>query len=544
MKKFFLFLGISLITFCSCDDFLSHTPDQRMELRSPRDISELLVSAYSNCSYAILGELMSDNMIDNTSPKLDDGTYYNLGAYDRMHDEMFAWEHVLTTSFYDSVDRLWEQCYYAIAVCNHALEAIDRLLAEDSTLDLSSQKGEAYISRAYHHFILVNIFSMAYKDDSQVDMGIPYVTEPEKIVQVKYERSTVPDVYQKIEKDIEAGINLISDAHYLIPKYHFNTKAAHAFAARFFLFYRKWDKVIEHADIVLGNNPIFRDWRASLPTQESHGLWFINEKSPNNLLMFPCYSLLYRIFGDRYGCSRDAYSGSLGAQGGGPTGSLTQCFNGKLFYRGQQDYGSFFMGAGREFFEYSDKVAGIGYPHTVRVEFSNEETLLCRAEAKIYSEKYTLDDVLEDFSLYETSRNPRDIIVTENLLDSYFVTVTEISQDFPTLKNVYGERYKELNTEKMSPSWVVKDDILNYVRCVLLYRRVETIHNGMRFFDIKRYGIEITHHIGKDRVEHLTWNDPRRAVQIPADVIAAGLDKNPREPETKTITYKQDIQIK
>lgn len=37
-----------------------------------------------------------------------------------------------------------------------------------------------------------------------------------------------------------------------------------------------------------------------------------------------------------------------------------------------------------EFFEYSDKQAGIGYAHVTRSELTGDETLLIRAEAKLF----------------------------------------------------------------------------------------------------------------------------------------------------------------
>ena len=80
----------------------------------------------------------------------------------------------------------------------------------------------------------------------------------------------------------------------------------------------------------------------------------------------------------------------------------------------------------------------------------------------------------------------------------------------------------------------IKDtDIEYWMNCVLHFRRLETIHDGNRFFDLKRLGIEYEHWIGKDpkemipeRIERLTWNDPRRALQIPQEVIAAGMQAN------------------
>jgi hypothetical protein len=72
------------------------------------------------------------------------------------------------------------------------------------------------------------------------------------------------------------------------------------------------------------------------------------------------------------------------------------------------------------------------------------------------------------------------------------------------------------------------------LQAVLGFRRIETLQTGLRWFDIKRYGIEIVRRvIGADGkpaklVDVLKVNDPRRAVQIPSKVVAAGLEANPR----------------
>jgi hypothetical protein len=61
---------------------------------------------------------------------------------------------------------------------------------------------------------------------------------------------------------------------------------------------------------------------------------------------------------------------------------------------------------------------------------------------------------------------------------------------------------------------------------VLHFRRLETIHEGLRWFDIKRYGIEVRHKQGMEAEKILKWDDPRRAIQIPASVIEAGMTPN------------------
>jgi hypothetical protein len=116
----------------------------------------------------------------------------------------------------------------------------------------------------------------------------------------------------------------------------------------------------------------------------------------------------------------------------------------------------------------------------------------------------------------------------------------ELTED--QIVGFYTNQYKftkPLNSQKMSSSFIVSEDIEPIVQCILHFRRIETVFEGLRWFDIKRYGIEITHYIGSDRREILTWNDSRRAIQIPQDVIAAGIQENPQKT---TPSNKNEIQ--
>ncbi|MDE6073771.1 MAG: hypothetical protein K2F80_04150, partial [Muribaculaceae bacterium] len=72
------------------------------------------------------------------------------------------------------------------------------------------------------------------------------------------------------------------------------------------------------------------------------------------------------------------------------------------------------------------------------------------------------------------------------------------------------------------------------LQCCLGFRRIETIHAGLRWFDIKRYGIEIPRRIINlsevpcERTDWLSVDDPRRAMQVPLKVRDAGFEPNPR----------------
>ena len=74
----------------------------------------------------------------------------------------------------------------------------------------------------------------------------------------------------------------------------------------------------------------------------------------------------------------------------------------------------------------------------------------------------------------------------------------------------------------------------NMCYALLHLRRVETVHLGLRWFDIKRYGITIyrrklaSYNTLGSVTDELHARDPRCAMQLPMDVVAAGLTPNPR----------------
>ena len=506
--KFIIIFAVS-VTFLSCNDFLSKSPDNRTQMDNIEKISQLLVSAYPSANYSTLAELSSDNFVDNNSI-----LPVTLSSFEAMDDQIYAWQDATKSTDEDSPSDVWVKCYAAIAAANHALAAIDELQVANANINFDAQKGEALVCRAYSHFILVNVFSQAYKDDaaSSLDVGIPYATTPETVVQGTYNRETVTSVYQKIQTDLETGLDLISDDSYKVPNYHFNQKAAHAFAARFFLYKRDYQKVLTHANRVLNSDPTnqMRNWTKYYGSTTEIGYDYIDANLPCNLLIMPTTSTFNRIFGTRYGHNGDAMYGST--YGSGPTwsGSLP-CFAGKLYVSVQQDYGVFFPKCD-EMFEYTDKVAGIGYTHVTRAEFTIDETLLCRAEALVYLNR--ISEAVGDLQIWNKSHlAPNDL--TQDLIKSFYVSGNTLF-------------VKKLNAGKMSTSFTVSATQLPFVNCILHFRRIETIFDGYRWFDLKRYGIEITHGIGRTQVETLTYNDTRRAIQLPQEVISAGIVPNPR----------------
>ncbi|MDR1762972.1 MAG: RagB/SusD family nutrient uptake outer membrane protein [Dysgonamonadaceae bacterium] len=508
---YILFAGLLAV---GCDDYLDVPTDTRTQLDTPEKIRELMVTSYPTANYAIITEFGTDNIIDNRVPI--NGFFLADGAFDRMDQEVFEWDDVKSANEQDSPYSVWEEFYQSIAAANHVLEAIETLKAEGNTENMDAQKGEALMLRAYSHFILVNIFGKTYKDPtaSAKDLGVTYMTEPEKHVIMQYERNSVAEVYDLIAKDIEEGLPLIDDASYTQKSYHFSKSAANAFASQFYLYKRDYAKAVEHANAVLGTGDptsLLRNWKNTYSNIITEGSVYISGDEPANLLLIPTSSIYMRRFWPhRYGWNG---TGRSGVTDSGPnwSGALPS-FQGWIWTAGQ-NYGAFHAKV-YEQFEYTDKVAGIGYPHIVRTEFTTDDVLLNRAEAKIMLGQ--IDDAVKDLQYWTASHKVTSPLTRKAITDFY----------------KEGRQYYvfEFHNTELSSQFVITAEQKPFIDCVLHFRRMERVLEGHRWFDLKRYGIEITHTIGIQAEKRtLTYDDDRRAIQIPSDVVGAGLEPNPRE---------------
>ncbi len=534
----------------SCEDFLSKNPDNRVELPGADQMRMALVNAYTYGNYATMCELSGDNFVDNNAPN-ESGMRYNLGEYSRLHNEIFAWEPGVSDNQQDSPSSVWEGCYHAIAVANHVLERVAEFEAEGRGEEVASVKGEALVCRAYHHFLLANLFCQPYRGPelSKSLQGIPYATSPETELSVVYDRGNLADTYDKIEADLLAGLPLISDVDYEQPKYHFNMSAANAFAARFYLYKRDYEKAEQYASVALGTEGAIDPsqlndyWAQSFTGVEQAVQYWVSVERQSNYLILATQSVFWRLVGYRYAINGDGADATIQSYGPSWTQSdlvvdgaqylCHPCYMNGLYSWGGQEYGVWFPSM-MELFEYTDRIAGIGYPHIVRVEFSAEETLFTRAEARIYLGK--IDEAIADLKAWDDARqnNTSTIVLPE-------LTKERILAFYRDSDPGHGI-VKELNIDKVYPSdkYSVTPEIEPYLQCALHFRRIHLVGDGTRWFDIKRYGLELSHAIGATRVETLLWDDPRRAFQLPADVLSAGME--PTDRNTK-ISNPEDYRM-
>jgi hypothetical protein len=552
-KYFILLLAGIALTLTSCSDFLDKTPDERTEIDNETKVKELLASAYPGANYEWLAELSSDNFIDNQAPHLPTSTqdkqilaHYNYGSYARFDDQLYNFDPATQATYndYDSPGMIWGDYYSSIAVANQALKSIDEIAAKNgaTTTTLKVARAEALLIRAYSHFMLVNIFGQPYRDaeKSKSEVGVPYVTEVEDVVSKNYKRDNVADVYAKIQTDLEAGLADISDVNYKYPKYHFNVNAANAFAARFYLYTRQWEKVIKYADKVIGSDSattksMTMDYSvfANCASASDYANAWQKPALNNNLMLITTGSLLSRrIFGYRYSLAGPnaravmmVHSSPLWS---GYILPAIAIVGGMAFSSSSGDYGYYNCKMGEQF-QYTDKIAGIGYPKVVVRAFTGSELLLERAEAKIMLARY--DDAANDLMAY-----------WNNSINSFsekdykaYVTAGYINYlKKPILLKYYSNSANsncfdnwDFTSTNISSSYVIPKEAVPYMNCLNDFRRFETMFEGLRFFDLKRWGIEYDHVIGVNSTKNtLTGTDTRRAIEVPWEALSAGLESS------------------
>ena len=529
MKKISIILSCltAFVLLASCDKFLDTMPDNRAEIDSEEKIQQLLTSAYLDHEYIIVTETSSDNI-----------DHFNNSYWSRFIEQLWKWEDV-NESNNSSPENIWSSCYGAISSANHALQAIENLVIENGgewTESLLAEKAEALLCRAYGHFILVNVFSMNYNTQtSATDLGVTYMEAPETTLKPEYTRGNVAEVYEKIDRDLQEALPYVTDSYYKVPKYHFNPKAAYAFAARFYLFYEKWDECIEWATKCLGTTPktMLRDYAGISKMTSSfaaHSNEYINAEANANLLLCTAYSNAAQTFGP-YTTNKAYAHGNYIAMG--ETGKAANIWGENTnYYCPMKSY----SGTNREYvifwrlphlFEYTDAVAGIGYNRIVFPALTADECLLCRAEAYILKRNY--EAALEDMNLWIENVCITPVVLTTDSVREFYNAVAYCYDDALKMESTIK---KHLHPKfAIDAEGSVQETML---QCVLGMRRIETMPQGLRWFDVKRYGIEIPRRtmdgsgVPYSLEDVLTTDDPRRAIQLPPKVISSGVEPNPR----------------
>ncbi len=494
-----VYILVGIIALPSCNDFLDELPDNRVELSNKSDIEGLLANALPDGSFYSFTHSLSDNAGDA-----------GITAFsNQVNEESFKFQDYASQG-QDTPLFYWISCYESIANTNLAIEYIENLSTEEQK-DYESLYGEALVARAYNHFMLVNIYCKHYeKETCKEDLGIPYVTKPEKEVLGKYTRGTVHSVYENILSDLTKGLPLLKDDFQKHPMFHFTNVSAHAFASRVYLYLGNWDKVISHSNHVLGGNVSsqIRSWNDDYMKKTSSELEiFYSSSNEKSNLLIRCamsnYGLYYKY--QRYGLTENIKSSIF---------DVKLISNGAYTYkfRGYDNPDRYYMDKFKHLKKRISINADLGYGYMNHPLFTVEEVLFNYLEASVMKDRFTqtLSGLNDFFSKrvnniifpYDPERN----IVTEENIKTLFLS----------------------KGDNIVPSYDVTARQKIFIKAILHARRAEFMFEGLRWFDIKRFNLPVIHIDANRNTFILESKDLRKAIQIPTSTISLGLTPNPR----------------
>jgi|GEM_PF-863753 len=455
----------SVILLSSCDKFLDAPYDNRIEINNIEDIEAVVINAYPERA-DIFNEIMTDNFHHYASAmQASNGATYI---------PIYLWKDDYSDAVTTSTPTYAYSHYYKkIYEANTAIEELDKILTTGNSNKHKVLLGEALVLRAYNYFSLVNLFSLHYDETKNAtNLGVPLITEVPKDNRGLFNRASVKEVYDQIDKDLTTGLTLMEEARGELPRtpYRFNLASVYAFMSRVHLYKGKWDEVVKFADKVIAEKGVnvrklSEDINRKNTTSEIYFAQEIMNPSlhPSLLLVQQTSTFLCRPIGYRLGgfyLAHDVFYKT-------PNNDLRN----RLFSSGGTVIDSIALVV-----KYANQPNNPSAKQARYDCFTMEEVLLNRAEANLKKSAPDIDKAVADIEAIRKER------------------ITP-----------YTALAKPTSVEQA-------------LDIVMSQRKLELIGQGFRWYDIKRLGIRVEHRlvrINADPDAVLEPNDLRTALQIP-----------------------------
>lgn len=230
-----------LLNLTACDNFLDITPTGKVIAETGDEYRALLTYEYNNFTKdRYMTTLRTDEIVMDKSKS----SSTDLDAY----LDLWRWKDdnpSPTTSYFS-----WRSYYHAIYIANYIIEHQNEI--KEATRDEINQLvGEAYMMRAYNHFLLVNLYAEPYTHcNPRETRGVPMQLKAD--VNAVPRSSSVDSVYNQVISDLEkAEMYLNVETWELGKNYRFNTTSVQALRARTYLYMGRWSDALEASKDVL-----------------------------------------------------------------------------------------------------------------------------------------------------------------------------------------------------------------------------------------------------------------------------------------------------
>lgn len=232
---------LGLLTLTSCDDFLDITPTGKVIAQTGEEFRALLTYEYHNFAkdrYMITLRTDEIQMDVTKTSSTDKDAYLDLW---RWQDDTPA----PTTSYFS-----WRTYYHTLYIANYVIEHQGEI-TEATSAEVNQLVGEAYMLRAYCHFLLVNLYAEPYTHCvPETTRGIPMQLEAD--VTAVLGCSSVKAVYEQVLSDLDKAEQYLQVETWELGKnYRFNKPSVQALRARTYLYMGDWKNALTAATTLL-----------------------------------------------------------------------------------------------------------------------------------------------------------------------------------------------------------------------------------------------------------------------------------------------------
>ncbi len=251
---------LTAVALVSCDDFLDITPTGKVIAKTGEEYRALLTYEYK---YFPKDRHMTTVRTDEILMDKSKTSSTDLDAY----LDLWRWKDdnpSPTTSYFN-----WRNYYHTTYIANYLIEHQDEI-SNASHDEVEQLVGEAYMLRAYAHFLLVNLYAEPYTHcNPATTRGVPIMLEAD--VNAIPGSSSVETVYQQVLADItEAEKHLMITTWPEGENYRFNKVSAQALLARTYIYMGRWDDALTASKKVIEVHGVLEDMNTSTTLPNSY----------------------------------------------------------------------------------------------------------------------------------------------------------------------------------------------------------------------------------------------------------------------------------
>ena len=244
-----------ILLFASCDSFLDIKPVGKVIPITADEFRALITEAYATVpDDRGLASFRSDEMLmDGTMAANDLNSYKDIWLW----NDYAASENTATFK--------WRQFYHVLFIANYVIES-ENIIENGTVEEVRQMIGEAYMLRAYMHFVLVNLHAPAYtKSNPAETKAVPLKLDSD--TEKTLSRNTVAEVYESILHDMEMAEEYLNEDSWAKGyNYRFTTLSVNALRSRVYLYMGEWENSYNASLAVLEVKSELEDVTKMLPS--------------------------------------------------------------------------------------------------------------------------------------------------------------------------------------------------------------------------------------------------------------------------------------